>query len=602
MKEAKSTGDLRTIIHYMKGYRFYYVVAVLSTALSILFSRLIPLVVKFTIDNIISNKNIESKFLSSIYYEFGGREFFLRNLWLVGLIVVVFAFFNSFFSFLREKMAGYTSENFAKKLRDDLYNVILKAEYGFYSKFQSGDVIQRCTSDVETIRRFIAADAISIWRIIFTIFLALFVMLKLNVKMTLASSAMIPALFGSSLYFFVKVKRYFEKVDEAEAAVTTVVQENITGVRVVKAFTREEYEIKKFLEKNTEYRKLDLKLLKLFANFWSISDFLAFSQFVFTIGFGTYFTVKGEITVGTLIVFTTYVGMLMWPVRELGILLSNFGKVKVSLKRVNEILSEKLEDLENGGEIKLNGDIEFRDVWFGYNPEHPVLKGVSFKISKGEKVAFFGGTGSGKSTVISLLMRLYDVDGGEILIDGVNIREIPKSILRKNIGLVPQEAFVFSKTVRENIAITKPDSDIEEIILSAKLASVHDDIVKFERGYDTLVGEKGITLSGGQRQRLTIARTLVNDYPILIFDDSMSAVDTETERKILEAIRKRSENTTTIIVSHRISSIKDADKIIVFENGVVTAIGNHEELVNHPGLYQRVWRIENVLKLTETGE
>ncbi|MGC8820681.1 MAG: ABC transporter ATP-binding protein, partial [Fervidobacterium sp.] len=564
-------------------------------------SRLVPLVVKFTIDNVINGERLDSSLLSKIYHFLGGRSFVIENLWIIGLIVLVISFFNALFNYLREKFVGYTSENFAKRLRNDLYNVILKAENIFYSKFQSGDVVQRCTSDVDNVRRFIASDAIIVWRILFMVIFVLFIMIRIDVKMTIISSLSLPVLTGIALWFFTIVKKHFEKVDEAEASVTSVLQENITGVRVVKAFTREDYEIEKFLKKNAEFRKLDLKLIKLFAIFWTVSDFIALFQFTLVIVVGTYFAVKGNISVGTLVAFTTYVGMLVWPARELGMLLSNFGKVKVSVKRINEILSQQLEELDNGTNImKISGDIEFKDVWFGYKPEHPVLKGVSFKIRSGETVAFFGSTGSGKSTAIALLMRMYEPDKGKILVDGIDIRQIPKSILRRNIGLVPQETFLFSKTVRENISITKPHATYDEIVHSAKLASVHEDIVQLESGYDTLVGEKGINLSGGQSQRVTIARTLIKDYSILIFDDSMSAVDTETENQIRKAIREKSKSRTTIVVSHRISSIKDVEKIIVFEAGRISNIGTHDELINQPGLYQRVWKIENFLK--STGE
>lgn len=588
--------DFKVLLRYFRGYTFSYILAIVFTAFAIVFSRLVPLVVKFAIDNVLGGKSPESGFPLYLYNFFGGKEHLITNLWVLGVAVLTFSFFNGLFSFLREKFAGTTSESIAKNLRDDLYNVILKANYDFYSKFQSGDVIQRCTSDVENVRRFLATDAISVWRIIFMIAFVLYVMVNLDIKMTFISSAVIPLLTGTAFWFFLKVKKHFEKVDEAEAVVTAVVQENITGVRVVKAFTREEYEIEKFIKKNSEYRSLDFNLLKLFAYFWTISDFLALTQFALVIVLGSYYAIKGEITIGTFVAFTTYVGMLLWPVRELGILLSNFGKVRVSLKRINEIISYELEDLSEKDEYKIEGEIEFKDVWFGYNPEHPVLKGVSFKINKGETVAFFGSTGSGKSTIVSLIMRLYKPDSGEILIDGMDINAIPKRVLRKQIGLVPQEAFLFSKTVKENISLTKPEALESEVIESAKLAAVHEDIMKLEKGYDTIVGEKGVTLSGGQRQRVTIARTLLRDYPILIFDDSMSAVDTETEVQIRQAIRERSKEATTIIISHRISSIKDADKIIVFENGVITNIGTHEELINQPGLYQKVWKIESLLK------
>lgn len=334
-----------------------------------------------------------------------------------------------------------------------------------------------------------------------------------------------------------------------------------------------------------------------FAKFWSLSDFISLTQILIVIVIGSYFAVRQEITIGTLVAFSSYIGMLLWPIRQLGRIFSDLGKMKVSLKRINEILSEEKEDLESGfNNIKLKGNIVFKDVWFGYKKDRPILKGVSFEIKQGQTVAFFGSTGSGKSTIISLLLRLYEYDSGSITIDGIELKNISKKTLRKNIGVVPQEAFLFSKTVKENIKITKIKAKDAEVIESAKIASVHDDITQFENSYETLIGEKGVTLSGGQRQRLTIARTIIKEFPILIFDDSLSAVDTETEEKIRQELKEKSKERTTILISHRISSVKDADLIIVLEKGVVTNIGTHEELINQEGLYKKVWKIQSLIK------
>lgn len=610
-------SDFKLLISHFKGYEVYYFGAVIFTALGIIFSRLVPLVTKFAIDNILGGKGPDSIF-SSLFFELinnltnsGGTG---QKLAILGIAVVFFSLLNGIFSFLRESLSGYTAENISKKLRTDLYNVILRAESDFYSKFQSGDVIQRCTSDVDNIRKFLANDAISIWRIAFMIVFSLYIMFSLSVKLTLISLVTIPILVGTAFWFYLTVKKHFKTLDESEGKVTNVVQENITGVRVVKAFNREDYEIEKFLKSNTEYKELDLKLLKKFAIFWNLSDLLALLQFATVILLGSYFVVKDEISVGTLVAFTTYIGMLLWPARDLGILLSNFGKVKVSLKRISELLEQSIEETleetlenkniqeNNESTLNIQGEIEFKDVWFSYIPEHDVLKGVSFKIEKGETVALFGGTGAGKSTIISLLMKLYEPSKGEIYVDGIEIRKIPKKVLRRQIGVVPQESFLFSRSVKSNIALTKIDSSDIEIIQAAKLASVHKDIIELEDSYDTVVGERGVTLSGGQRQRIAIARMLLKGFPIVIFDDSMSAIDTQTEKQIRSAIKQIAGSATTVIISHRISSIMDADKIIVLENGVVTHIGSHEELINTPGLYQKVWKIENVLKNAEIAE
>lgn len=312
---------------------------------------------------------------------------------------------------------------------------------------------------------------------------------------------------------------------------------------------------------------------------------------------GSYFAANGKITIGTLLVFVSYEGMLLWPVRQMGRILSDMGKMTISLSRIHEILTQDRENLDEGiKDIEIKGNIEFSSVTFGFDDKNYVLKDISFKIEAGQTVAFFGSTGSGKSTIISLLLRLYDYKKGSIKIDGIELKDISKSFIRQKIGVVPQDAFLYSKTIKENIAITNPDAELEEIYRASQIASIHDTIMEFEDGYDTLVGEKGITLSGGQRQRITIARTVLKDYPILVFDDSLSAVDTETEAKIRNALKERSKNTTTIIISHRITSVKDADIIIVLDKGKVTNIGNHEKLIREEGLYKRVWEIQSLIE------
>lgn len=603
----KSTGEFRLLFRFFKGYGLTYALAIISTAVSALLSLATPLLVKITIDNVIGDNPVGITLLDSLFRALGGRDFLINNLWIMGVAIVLLTILNGFAMYARGKLASKASESVAKRFKDELYNVILKADFHFYSKYPSGDVIQRCTSDVETIRNFLFSELVEVGRTVSLVVLILSIMISLSVKMALISSATLPILVILAFWFFRIVEKNFKEADEAEAEMTNVVQENITGMRVVKAFSREEYEIEKFVKKNSKYRALDYKLYVIFGKFWAITDFLSLLQIALVVIFGVVFAIRGDITIGTLVVFTSYESMLLWPVRQFGRILSNLGKMKISLKRISEILStptEEVEELntENVENVSIDGDIEFKNVSFGYSADHLVLDDVSFKIEKGQTVAFFGTTGSGKSTIINLLMRLYEPISGEILIDGKPISQIPKNVIRRNIGLVPQEAFLFSKKVRENIALTKPHAHVEEIVDASKMAHIHGDIVQLEEGYDTLVGEKGVTLSGGQRQRVTIARTLLNNYRVLIFDDSMSAVDTETEAKIVEAIKARSKSLTTIIVSHRIASIRDADKIIVLEKGRVTNVGTHNELISKHGLYQNVWKIQSILEREKVEE
>jgi ATP-binding cassette subfamily B protein len=581
----------------MKGKRLIYFFAILSTILSSIITVVSPLVIKTTVDSIIGQKPIESKWINYIFSLSYIKDTVSGKLLIAALIIILLSIFNGVFMYLRGRFASEASETLSKRLKDELYSTILKSDYNFYSKYQSGDVIQRCTSDVETVRNFIVNQFVEVGRTIFLTGMIAYVMISMNLKMALISMITIPVSFLLTYYFFKKVQNQFKIADEAEAELSTIIQENITGVRVVKAFAREDFEKEKFNDKNRNYRNLDFNLGLTFAKFWSLSDFISLTQILIVIVIGSYFAVRQEITIGTLVAFSSYIGMLLWPIRQLGRIFSDLGKMKVSLKRINEILSEEKEDLESGfNNIKLKGNIVFKDVWFGYKKDRPILKGVSFEIKQGQTVAFFGSTGSGKSTIISLLLRLYEYDSGSITIDGIELKNISKKTLRKNIGVVPQEAFLFSKTVKENIKITKIKAKDAEVIESAKIASVHDDITQFENSYETLIGEKGVTLSGGQRQRLTIARTIIKEFPILIFDDSLSAVDTETEEKIRQELKEKSKERTTILISHRISSVKDADLIIVLEKGVVTNIGTHEELINQEGLYKKVWKIQSLIK------
>ncbi|MDF2522085.1 MAG: transporter [Clostridia bacterium] len=422
-------------------------------------------------------------------------------------------------------------------------------------------------------------------------------MLSLDVRMTIISMAVVPIIFVFAIMFFMKVKKAFKASDEAEGRLSTVLQENLTGVRVVRAFARQSYEIDKFDDKNVEYRDLTYNLIKLLAGYWCVSDFLCMLQIGMVLVFGSYWTSIGNISLGTLVVFTTYESMLLWPVRQMGRILTNLGKTMVSLKRIEEILEQPAEQpADNEQQPKIKGAIEFKNVSFGYNEGTQVLQDVSFKVKPGQTVAILGPTGSGKTSLMHLLPRLYDFKEGSITIDGTDIRKIEKKWLRKHIGIVLQEPFLYSKTIIDNIGLAKENVTENDIYDAARIASVHDVIEEFEKGYETLVGERGVTLSGGQKQRVAIARTLILNTPVLIFDDSLSAVDTETDASIRRALKHREKKATTFIISHRITTLCEADFILVLDEGKVVQTGTHQELINKPGLYQRIWSIQNALE------
>lgn len=430
----------------------------------------------------------------------------------------------------------------------------------------------------------------------FMLIFIVYVMFTLNVKMALISILALPITFSFAMIFFKKVKKDFEASDEAEAKMTTTLQENLTGVRVVKAFSRQKFEVDKFDEKNLEYQKLTYKLIKNLSTYWAISDSISMTQVGFVVVFGSYLAFKGELSLGTYVAFISYINMLIWPVRQMGRTLTDMGKAFVSLKRIEEIFEEPIELLdENNNKPHIKGNIEFSNVDFQYEENKLVLSNLSFKVKSGQTIALIGPTGSGKSSLVHLLPRLYEYNQGSIKIDGVELKSIDKSWIRKNVGLVLQEPFLYAKTIKDNIKLANPSLKDERVINAAKTASIHEDITSFEAGYETLVGERGVSLSGGQKQRMAIARTIINECPIVIFDDSLSAVDTETDISIRKALNSRKNKATTIIISHRISTVAEADMILVIDKGKIIQRGTHDELIQKEGLYKRVYTIQNSL-------
>lgn len=572
--------------------------AILSIGGATFISMLEPMVTSITIDSVIGNKPISAPLPVVNFVKFlGGKSVLSRNLWICSLCLVALTAIRGIFLYFRGRLSAKAAENIARDIRVRLYDHLQNLPYDYHIKAESGDLIQRCTSDVDTIRRFFSTQLVEIGRAIFIVTFALIMMLSLNKKMTMISMVIVPIIFLFSFIYFSKIKSTFEEADKQEGKMTAILQENLAGVRVVKAFGRQSFEIDKFEEQNSKFRDLNFRVVKLMSNYWSSSDFLCMTQMGLVLFFGIYYAVKGQLSLGTLVVFNTYESMLLWPVRQLGRVLSDMGKMTVSLGRIQEILDTPIEK-ENGAALRpeIKGNIEFSEVVFEYEEDKPILNGVNFDVKAGETIAVIGPTGSGKSSLMHLLARLYDYKGGSIKIDGVELRDIERKWMRKNVGIVLQEPFLFSRTIKENIKMPKKNALDNEIKEAAALADVHDVINSFDKGYDTIVGEKGVTLSGGQRQRVAIARTLINDTPILIFDDSLSAVDAETDKIIREKLKGRSKGVTTFIISHRISTAQDADKIVVLNHGKIVQMGKHEELIRQEGLYKRIWQIQNSME------
>lgn len=592
---------IKSLLKHMKGNIKLYILSFIAIIFSNLFQLLIPLAIKITIDSIIGTQEISNKFIKNYFIKFGGREFFVRNLWIVSIIIILISLLQNIFLYYKGKYSAISSENIIKNLKDKLFNHIQLLPFEYHIKSDTGDLIQRATQDVETVRKFLANQLIEMFRIIMLTTISLIIIFSINVKLALLSTMLIPIIFLFSSMFFIKIQKVFQNADELEGKLTSNLQENLIGIRVVKAFGKQKFEIEKFDKNNQNYRDAIKELIKTLALFWSSSDFLCILQIGIVILFGVLFNLKGIISLGTFIAFVSYVEKLIWPVRELGRILSDMGQAVVSLSRIDEILNEKTE-IELDKECikltpKINGNIDINNLSFEYEKDKPVLKNINLSIKAGETIAILGNVGSGKSTLMHILTKLYDYNKGSIKIDGVELKDIDRFYLRKNIGIVLQDPFLYSKTIKDNISIANKNKTLDDIFFVADIASVHDVILSFKKGYDTILGEQGVTLSGGQKQRIAIARTIIEDKPILIFDDSLSAVDSSTDLMIRTKLKEKRKQSTTIIIAHRISTLMEADKIIVLEDGEITNVGTHNELIQVEGLYQKIYEIEKNIKL-----
>lgn len=583
---------------YMKGNVIKYVGAIFAILLAVVASLMVPLVIRTTIDSILGEEAMDTgNIIGRFFNNFGDREALLELLWIPCLMVIGLTVIRGIFLYFKGKWSAEASETIAKKLRDRLYEHLQELSYEYHVSAETGDLIQRCTSDVDMIRRFLGTQMVEIGRAVFMITFVSIIMLSLDKNLGLISLAIIPVIFFYSYFFFKRIQKTFKVVDEAEGAMSTTIQENLTGVRVVRAFGRQAHEIDKFEEKNTHMRDSVLRLLELFAQYWSTSDIICLSQSALVLCLGTVWTVQGKLSVGTLVAFTSYMGMLLWPVRQLGRIITDMSKAFVAIDRTQEILLVPSEMNTSGKSFgSIQGEIAFENVSFEYEDGRTILDNISFEVKKGETLAILGPTGSGKSSLVHLIARLYDTTSGQVKIDGVDVKAYDKKHLREHVGLILQEPFLFAKNIRDNIKIAKPEAEHHHVEDAAKTAVIHNKIVEFNDGYDTLVGERGVSLSGGQKQRMAIARRIITDAPIVIFDDSLSAVDTETDAAIRHRLQNTDKALTTIIISHRVSTLSEADRIMVIEDGHITQLDSHEVLVKKEGLYKRIWEIQNAYK------
>ncbi len=577
----------------------YFLLSLLSTVMIVIIGFLTPLLLAEIIDSVLDVKPFTfPDFIMQPIEALGGRDFLRQHLWLLGLALVMLNVLNGVFTFLKGRASSIASENIAHTLRQRLYNHLQRLPFSYHAKASTGDLIQRCTSDVDTIRRFLGMQVMEVFNTVLMIGIALFILIGRNAQITLWSMILVPPLFAFAMWFFAMIHKSFQAADEADGKLSAVLQENLAGVRVVRAFGQQQREVEKFDSVNEDLRTKNFRLNWLLSIYWGGGDALSMAQSLITLLVCVVYACKGLITVGDLIVFTSTISMLLWPIRSLGRILSDMGKSMVSMERIQAILKEQAEpDEPNAQTPDLHGDIVFDHVSFAYPDDNvPVLKDITCRIPAGSTVAILGGTGSGKSTLMYLLQRLYEPTGGKITVGGTDIMDIDRSHLRRHVGLILQEPFLYSKTILENVGITQQQPEEAPIRHAADIASASGFIAKADKGWDTIVGEKGVTLSGGQKQRIAIARTLLKENHILIFDDSLSAVDTETDAQIRAALRHEQKGITTFIISHRVTTLSQADLILVLENGQITQQGTHAQLCCQEGLYRRINSIQTALE------
>lgn len=581
LKSTLSKYRIVGIWRMLKGYQAIYVGAFICIGLAALAQTIFYYLLRYYTDNVLGQPEARNQLV------------------IVAAGFIVLALFQGLFTFMGGRWAAKTSESVIRRLRDYIYDHIQRMTFTFHDKTPTGDLIQRSTSDVETLRRFYGEESMGLGRILFLFIVNFTALLTLDVRLALISVVVVPLIVLISVFFFRKIGQRYEVFQEEEAKLSTTLQENLTGVRVVRAFARQEFEKDKFEVTNMGRYLSGRKLLILHAVYWPTTDLIVGVQLVIGYAVGAMMAINGEITVGT---FMAYMGMLtwiMWPIRNIGRLIVQMSMALVSFDRVAEIIREDREPLDQGTyrpDGQLRGEVVFDNVRFAYAEDLPVLNGISFHLPAGKAVALVGSTGSGKTSLVNLLPRFYEYQGS-ITLDGVELRDYPRRYLREQIGIVQQEPFLFSRTIRENITygVNREVTD-EEVYRAARAAAVHDVIMTFPEGYETAVGEKGVTLSGGQKQRVTLARTLLKDPAILILDDATSSVDSETEATIRNALDELIPGRTTFIIAHRVQSVMEADMILVIDKGAIVQSGTHDELLAQEGLYRRIYDLQSQIE------
>lgn len=591
--------NLLYFFRLLKGNKLLYFFSVLCVVLAVFGGVFEPLIIKTAVDFCVNGQIVNDNLFTNYIEKYLKYNELYVNLLVLAFGLVLVNGLSSIMSFLKGYFSSIPAQKVGEKLRRQLFSHVQDITSNELSKIKTGDWVQRCTSDVNMIVTFLESNFVEIVRVISLILFVSISMAAIDLKLVLAGTFLLPFIIVFSVVFFRKVNKAFKIYEEAEGAFTSYVNEYISGIRTFKTLGRQEDEYLKFDGMNVELREKTKKLIDWFAYYWSFSNLMCYGQSLTVIIYGAILVSRGETTVGTISAFVAYGIMLSFPMQQLGRVLSDASKTVVSIKRVREILDSKKECYLRGDEPEIEGQIAFDSVSFSYDGKHPTLKNVSFKVLKGQTLGIIGPTGAGKSTLVNLMSGLYDCNNGLIEIDGCDLSKINKKWLRSNIGVVSQEAFLFSRTIKKNTLMAKTDANKEDIDTAYANSSFKEVVHKFELGEDTLLGERGVNLSGGQRQRLSLARTLIRDYPILVFDDSGSALDAHTEEEIRIKLKDLRKDKTTVVISHRISAVCHSDLIIVMDKGQILEKGSHGDLIDKKGMYYTLCCLQD--KINDEG-
>ena len=585
--------EIKLFWKILKNNRLTYFLSMISTIFIQIFSGLTPIVIMITVDSIIGDKEYKYDILEKAVNLIGGRDFLRSHIYILAFVIVILTGISCIFIFLRNYYSNVACENLIYNLKEKMYNKFLNIDIRCLNDYSTGDLIQRSSSDIETVRKLFSTQLVNAFGSIATIVLVIIVMSLINLKLAMISISLCIVISFLSYVFYGKIGKIFKETDEAESQLMVFIKEALFNIRVIKAFNREDYILKLFREKNEEFNITQNKFMKTSAKFRAVNDFLTFLQLAIILVVGGYETISGRMNFGDLIAFVIYINMIIWPIRQMGQLLSDMAKASVSISRIYEVLDLPEEDYEYGiRDVSFSEKIEFKNVSLVIN-DNTVLDDISFAINAGESLGVIGSTGSGKSMIVYLLLGLFEVTSGEILIDGINIKEINKRYLREKISAIMQDSELFNMSILENVKITNDNIDDKSVFNATEVSSIHDEILNFSSKYETVVIDNGGNLSGGQKQRISIARGLLKPFEVLILDDSLSAVDMNTDLKINNALKSMDKKFTSIFISHRISTITNCDNIIVMDGGKIVESGKHNDLIMKNGIYSKINEIQS---------